>query len=82
MSVYKNIEVYKSGKLLHFVDYENNIEGTIYISYGDHGGEEYMYIDYIEFSDDNGEKDTWSLAEYYINYFDDNLGLLLNAKEL
>jgi hypothetical protein len=76
-----NIEIYKSNRSIYFIDNDNGIEGSIIVGYGDHGGEIYAYVSHVEFVDDSDD-DVWALDEDYTNYFDKNIELVLNAKEL
>jgi hypothetical protein len=77
----ERIEVYKSGGSIHFIDNENDIEGRIQLEYGEHGGEKYPYVDYVEL-DDEDDNEKYLLADSYATYFDNNLELILDAKEL
>ena len=76
-----NIEIYKWNGSIYFLDKEKSIEGSIIIGYGNHGGEIYAYVSHVEFENDSND-DVWALDEDYTDYFDKNIDLVLNAKEL
>lgn len=76
-----NIEIYKWNRSIYFLDKEKSIEGSIIIGYGNHGGEIYAYVSHVEFENDSDD-DVCALDEDYTNYFDKNIDLVLNAKEL
>jgi hypothetical protein len=76
-----NIEIYKFNRSIYFIDNDNGVEGSIIVGYGNHGGEIYAYVSHVEFVDDSDD-DVWALDEDYTNYFDKNIELVLNAKEL
>ena len=73
-----DIEVYRHGIRYYFIDNDTQEEGEIYLGTGEHGGEYYKYVDYIDMFS-AGSQTNEELYDTYKNWLYDHIDEILDC---